>query len=281
MVLLPRIGLALLLVLPGSLTWAGKGAPPAKAAPARSGADQEARRLYQAGEAAFTAGRFVEAVQSFQAAYEQSHAPKLLWNIAQSWRRQYDVSGDVADLRRARAVLQNFRELADSEAERTEAVTALAQVEAAIEGEEAKARAAAAAASGAAANAAASPPAPAPQGPSPEQQATRARTLKAAGLAVGAAGLALTAAGGVMVFLGQRAFSQIDTPAPGYVFDPDTESRSRVFRPAGWALVGVGVAALAGGVTAYVLGGRADKPRVSLAPSLAPGHAGLALSGAF
>lgn len=44
--------------------------------------DSEARALFDAGEAAYAAGRFDAALSRFQEAYELSHRPIILWNIA-------------------------------------------------------------------------------------------------------------------------------------------------------------------------------------------------------
>src|SRR5512146_1137890 len=67
-----------------------------------------ARRYYAEGEAAFGGGRFAEAARAFEAAFAESKHPSLLWNIAQSYRRQYEVDRDLVNLRRAGTVYRNF-----------------------------------------------------------------------------------------------------------------------------------------------------------------------------
>src|SRR5262245_42169971 len=51
------------------------------AQPPTSDSDREARVLYEYGSRAFDEGRFREALQHFQHAYDLSHRPGLLFNI--------------------------------------------------------------------------------------------------------------------------------------------------------------------------------------------------------
>jgi hypothetical protein len=91
----------------------------ALASAGRAGAAEDhARELFAEGQSAFSAGRFAEAAQLFERAYADSKAPRLIWNIAQAYRRQYEVDRDLANLRRARALFHNFGEIAETEAER-------------------------------------------------------------------------------------------------------------------------------------------------------------------
>ena len=85
---------------------------------------------YHQGQAAYEAGNFGAAAQSFEKAYLASHKAALLWNIAQSYRRQYDIEGSVASLKRALVVYRNFGELAQRPEERADAAKAAAEVEA-------------------------------------------------------------------------------------------------------------------------------------------------------
>jgi tetratricopeptide (TPR) repeat protein len=56
------------------------------AAPAAGQPAGDARRHYEAGEAAYVAGRYDEAVAELTRAYELSKAPEMLFNIAQAHR---------------------------------------------------------------------------------------------------------------------------------------------------------------------------------------------------
>ena len=80
-----------------------------------------AKAEFERGRTAFEEGRFSEAVKAFELAYQASHRPELLWNIAQSYRRQYEVDAQLSRLNRAREVYRNYAELAATEKERTDA----------------------------------------------------------------------------------------------------------------------------------------------------------------
>ena len=101
-----------------------------------------AHLLYQRGQTEFEAAHFVEAAKLFEEAYAASHKTALLWNAAQAWRKQYDLDGDLAGLRRAGALYRNYGEMVEAPAEKTEA----AKEEEAVNGmiRDAEARAAAA-----------------------------------------------------------------------------------------------------------------------------------------
>jgi len=49
--------------------------------------DTEARRLFEAGESAFSDGRYEDALERFRDAHELSHRPRLLYNIATAAER--------------------------------------------------------------------------------------------------------------------------------------------------------------------------------------------------
>ena len=65
-------------------------------------------QLYEEGEHAYFIGDFDTAVSKFEAAYRVSKLAAVLYNIALAYLRRYEVSGEPKDLRRARAVLENF-----------------------------------------------------------------------------------------------------------------------------------------------------------------------------
>jgi len=88
----------------------------ALAAPA-SDQDKAPEELYKEGERAYRLGKFAEAVQKWELAYDKSERPLLLYNISLAYRGLYDISGDVEDLRKARAVMNNFLVIAQSDPE--------------------------------------------------------------------------------------------------------------------------------------------------------------------
>jgi hypothetical protein len=97
----------------------------------RAAADEaEARQLYNQGETAYIAGRFDDAARLFQRGYQAYPHPLLLWNMATAYRKQYTISQNPAELRRARVVYQHYIEMVDSEPQRAEARDAIADLDA-------------------------------------------------------------------------------------------------------------------------------------------------------
>ena len=100
-------------ILAMSLSVATATIPVPAFAAQQPGADQgdqtgEAKRLYQDGKTAYRLGRFDEAVAKFEAAYAASPRPTILFNIGLAYERLYTTSNDVAHLRKAKVLLQNF-----------------------------------------------------------------------------------------------------------------------------------------------------------------------------
>lgn len=72
-------------------------------------AEPTAEQLYAEGERAYFVGDYITAVTKFETAYAKSQLPQLLYNVGLAYMRRYELSKDVADLRRAHSVLTNFR----------------------------------------------------------------------------------------------------------------------------------------------------------------------------
>jgi len=81
------------------------GAPLATASPE---ADEPPEVLYEEGKKAYRLGRFDEAVVKWERAYELSERSLLLYNISLAYKGRYGISGNIDDLRQARAVMNNF-----------------------------------------------------------------------------------------------------------------------------------------------------------------------------
>jgi tetratricopeptide (TPR) repeat protein len=97
--------LALVLGLGPATTLAG--APLALLQP--SDADINLAKIeYEKGEKAYRLGQFEDAAISFEKAYEKSGLPDILYNIGLSHLRWYDVDPDIAHLRKAKVVFQNY-----------------------------------------------------------------------------------------------------------------------------------------------------------------------------
>ncbi|MFO7566351.1 MAG: hypothetical protein R6X02_27150 [Enhygromyxa sp.] len=74
-----------------------------------SDADMSLARIeYQKGEKAYRLGQFQDAAIAFEKAYEKSGLPDILYNIGLSHLRWYDVDPDIAHLRKAKVVFQNY-----------------------------------------------------------------------------------------------------------------------------------------------------------------------------
>jgi tetratricopeptide (TPR) repeat protein len=82
--------------------------------PATSQAAEPSRpeQLYDDGRKAYRLGRFKEAVDKWEEAYALSDQPLLLYNISLAYKGLYTITDDIADLRKAKAVLENFITLA-------------------------------------------------------------------------------------------------------------------------------------------------------------------------
>ena len=68
----------------------------------------EAAAIYGEGEKAYRLGRFDEAAEAFERAYELSGLPEILYDIGLAYLRRYDVDPDPAHLRQAKVVLENY-----------------------------------------------------------------------------------------------------------------------------------------------------------------------------
>jgi tetratricopeptide (TPR) repeat protein len=78
-------------------------------------AEKTPPELYEEGKKAYRLGKFAEAVQKWELAYDKSESPLLLYNISLAYKSLYDLSGDIEDLRKARAVMGNFLVVAQAD----------------------------------------------------------------------------------------------------------------------------------------------------------------------
>ena len=68
--------------------------------------------LYDEGRKAYRLGDFEAAVEKWEKAYDLSDNGLLLYNISLAYKGLYTITEDIADLRRARAILDNFIKVA-------------------------------------------------------------------------------------------------------------------------------------------------------------------------
>jgi tetratricopeptide (TPR) repeat protein len=126
------------------------------------------------------------------------------------------------------------------------------------------------------------PAAPATEAPVHESEpaGARGRGMRIAGLTLAGSGAALAVTGGVFAWLSKSISDDYTNVKMGERFDPSREDRAKTYQTSAFVLWGVGAAAIAGGVTLYVLGRhKADSAGVSLAP--VPLHGGAAALAAW
>jgi len=80
------------------------------------GAMANAQAEYQLGTHAYALGNYDQAVLHFERSYELSDRPELLFNIGQAYAQWYTLSGDPAQLRKARKLFQNYIKFLDANA---------------------------------------------------------------------------------------------------------------------------------------------------------------------
>ncbi len=79
--------------------------------------EETPEQLYDEGRKAYRLGDFAVAVEKWEKAYDLSDNGLLLYNISLAYKGLYTISNDLADLRRARAVLDNFIKVANASAD--------------------------------------------------------------------------------------------------------------------------------------------------------------------
>ncbi|MCH9680140.1 MAG: hypothetical protein K0V04_01800 [Deltaproteobacteria bacterium] len=272
----------------------------------RAGPSAEPRPevLYEEGKKAYRLGRFGEAVQKWEKAYDLSERSLLLYNISLAYKGLYGISGDVDDLRKAKAVMNNFFIIAkaDPEIDPDDAQDRIAELDTMIE--EALADETPEVDPDAEVEPPDEPRSMAPEGPDP------GRTLRVAGAATLGTGGLLTVTGAVLgIYFGVRGqeFSdelrQLQASRPDVCTGDETSTEClqqdanidtarnngrKANLGLGLALgigVGLGVVALSAGSILFVQGNRktADWKKTGFAARLrlVPTGRGLALTGRF
>jgi tetratricopeptide (TPR) repeat protein len=230
----------------------------------------EARRLYAEGKTEYAQGRLEEAIALFERAYALSEAPGLLFNLAQAHR----LAGDD-HCPQAYALYKSYLAAAPAADNRLEVEERIAELRVcASRLAEAPPASPAPTPSAAAPEPAAPAPPPAPRdalAPSTTPRAptaTNHRRLRAA--IVTGLGVALMIAGGVLYAEAAAKHREAERVCPCY---PGTYSTWSALTNVSYAAMGVGGAALVGGVSWWLVGAPAGS---------APGaHAALALRGHF
>ena len=98
---------------------------------AQAAAPASPEELYDQGRKAYRLGDFQTAVDKWEEAWEATDNGLLLYNISLAYKGLYTITNDLADLRRARAILDNFIKVAkaDPEIEEDDAAERLAELD--------------------------------------------------------------------------------------------------------------------------------------------------------
>lgn len=239
----------------------------------------QAKRYVEQGLAAQDAKKYDEALALYGKAYELVPHPILLFNMAQAHRLvgRPELARDL------------YRQYLDAEPTGAKAKTArefLIALEAQIAAApkpppEPTKPATAAEPAGAPATPAVDLTAttdPAKARSDERHAASRARTLRLAGLISGGAGVASLGVG-VVFHLRARSISD-ELSEPGITFDPDRESAGKTAERLMYVGYSAGAALLVGGAALYYFGRKATPTeRVALLPSLSADSVGLVVTG--
>lgn len=266
-------------------------------APEQEDPNAGAREAYNEGEKAYRLGKFDDAAVAFERAYELSGLPDILYNIGLSHLRWYDVDPDIAHLRKAKVVFQNYV----IEIQKNPELGDLAEAEAVIAKIDEKMAAAEAAAN----DDDDDEPVVVDHGPDPGKK------LRLGGsIAMGVGGAFIV--GGVVsgVVLGVRSQEFEEKLANDYIERNELGCAATDTEPAcvdvnaridanrrngqlantlavalGLSFGGIGVIGVVAGAVLFVQGNKRTKAweakQVSLVPSIGADHAGLVLSGRF
>jgi tetratricopeptide (TPR) repeat protein len=215
----------------------------AQPAPAPSDAEDVARAKADSAKAAFDRGEYKIAVENYREAYRLMPRSGLLYNLGQAYR----LSGMCAE---AADAYREYLRLEPETPYRTTVEQNLAAADVcARDAEAAKQREAARVAAGMEVD------------PAVAARANRrAHAMRRTGMGLAALGGGLLVAGGYFAYDAKRASDEVsDFYVRGGAWDEieDSDARGRRSQLISRVTVATGVAALAGGITLYVLGQRA------------------------
>lgn len=204
---------------------------------ARAIAGPSAEELYSQGQAAYDAANYVTAIVKWTQSYELSSAPELLFDVAQAYR----LHGDCAH---ALDTYKRFIQIDPTSAQRVLAADFVRELQPKC-------------------GASGTPP------PAVERPSTKpGRGQRISGLAIGGGGIAIAVTG---LLFGHRASSLGDEVSRAcaqecdWAAQRDRDTRGRRYASIGYALDGLGVAAIAGGAVMYFL--RVRRTAVTVAPT--------------
>jgi tetratricopeptide (TPR) repeat protein len=256
--------------------------PPAAAADRPADKANIARQHYESGLRKFNVGKFAEAAEDFQAAYEVSGRDSLLFNIAQAWRqaKNYEKAlffykAYMASFRRNDQWPPDRALIEERIQEATDQLAARPATPAPTTEPKPTEPATPPAATTAPPVAVATTPATrTPASPPP-------RWMRPVGIGLVAVGAGALVGGGVLSALAGSASSDVEKAHGEFTQSLyDTQQRGLTFQAAGIGLFVAGGVLVVAGAVPLALSLR--KPRAyAVAPSLAPTSAGLVMSGRY
>lgn len=89
--------------------WSVRGMAAGAATSGGPAPSAEARAEWEQGSNAYALGNYEEAVLHFERSYELSQEPALLFDVGQAYSRWYELSDDVAHLRKALKLYENYQ----------------------------------------------------------------------------------------------------------------------------------------------------------------------------
>ncbi|MCA9529530.1 MAG: hypothetical protein KC543_05300 [Myxococcales bacterium] len=223
---------------------------------------EQARRAFEAGTAAYNAGRFADALDSFQRAYDLTGNADLLYNVA-------TVADRMRLDERALDAYQGYLAERPNSTDRENVEGRIRALRASIASRvaaERRAEAQAAARSAKAAEAAAKAAREAERARLSKSELVYVPPGKGPFLVMGAGGAAI-AVGTTFLLLGRRDRRDVEDAPPFTMWDEVSGAKSRAPRrtATGLALTGAGVAAGLGGLFWHFLGGeRVPKAEVAV-----------------
>lgn len=237
--------------------------------------DVEAHALFEAGRTAFAAGRFADALGHFQRAYDLSHRGALLYNIGQCQDR----------LRRDADALTSFRgflEAVPDASQRGEVEARIAILEQALSqaAPPPEPTADESPATTSVADTTSDAPPPTPDAPPPPPPTAAASDPGAGPWVVLGVGAAVAIAGIVLVGVAQADISTVQNAPQGspYANVRDAYEQAPILSGVGFAAIGLGAAAILGGVVWAAVGssgGSGTSASLRITPT------GVSLQGAF
>lgn len=244
------------------------GSGVAQAQSSSPSAVEAAREHYRKGKIAFDLQRYLDAAHEYEAAYELKDDPALLFNIGQAYRLANEPQKAVGAYK---SYLRNAPDVPPKR--RAEIEARIAELQKIVDDQRRSQEAPPQGTEAGAPPTTTTPPPPSTTPPPPTTVTVKptetghdtpaARRKRLIGIGLMAGGGAVLVGGATLTALAYQTQSQYSHPSMTTAFDPSAQSRMQGEQIGGGVLLGVGVAAVAGGAVLYLLGQReAQRPHV-------------------